>query len=67
MSINDEASDTVFDDALKGYSTVTKLNRYATKFSHHDDQRQSMLPTPTRLLPSSAHERRRSTLDYSDK
>lgn len=62
-----ESTDTIHEEATRRYSIVTKLVHYTSKFTLSDGERRSNLQTPNRLQASSRNDRRRSTVDISDR
>jgi hypothetical protein len=67
MSSRRESVETGHDEATRRYSIVTKLVHYTNKFVANDNERHATLQTPVRFQPPSRNERRRSTVDMSDR
>jgi hypothetical protein len=67
MSSRRESAATVHEETVRRFSIVPKLVHYASKFALNDDERQSTLQTPSRFPPSLRNDRRRSTLEISDR
>jgi hypothetical protein len=67
MSSRRESAETVHEETVRRFSIVPKLVHYISKFALNDDGRQSNLQTPSRFPPSSRNDRRRSTVEISDR
>ena len=67
MSSRRESTESVRDETAKRYGVVTKLLHYTSKFGTSDEGRRSTLQTPVRHPPPSRNDRRRSTLETSDR
>jgi hypothetical protein len=64
-SRRESTADIAHDEVIRRFSLVPKLINVTSKFTHHEEERQTTLQTPTRRQPPSRLDRRRSTVDNS--